>query len=155
MLDRLKLIGIVTLFALTLLPLAHAQGVYLGGSGSLPLNSGFSAQLGVSLFSPFELRAVLGSGENITNIESAGADALFNVGLPSSRLYLGAGAEALFNTPPSSIEDARASRFGVHAIGGGELRVGSLGIFGEVQPGFLLEPSEGTFQTRVGVNLHF
>ena len=141
------------MFALALLPLMHAQGVYLGGSATLPLD-GFSAQLGVGLFFPFELRAVLGSGENFS-LESAGTDALFNVALPPGRLYLGAGAEALFSTPPGSVQDVRESRFGLHAVGGGEVRIGALGVFGEVQPGFLLEPAAGTFETRVGVNLHF
>ena len=93
--------------------------------------------------------------ENLSSVKSAGADALFNLGLPLGRVYLGAGAEALFGTLPGSARDVRESRFGLHAVGGGELRVGALGIFGEVQPGFLLEPSEGAFETRVGVNLHF
>ena len=134
---------------------AFAQGVYLGGGVALS-SPGLSAQLGIGLPAGLELRAVVTAERDLSEVTSAGADFLYTIGLPSSRLYLGAGGDAFFDgDPPDSIAEVTKNTLGVHATGGAELRFGSLGFFGEVQPGLRLAPAGGYLRTRVGLNLHF
>lgn len=146
--------GLFLLVLMSVLPAASAQGVYLGGGATLSSPS-LSVQLGIGLPAGLELRAVVTAARDLSQITSAGADFLYTVALPSSRLYLGAGGDAFFNgDPPDSSKIARNS-LGVHATGGAEFRLGALGFFGEVQPGLRLEPSGAYLRTRVGLNLHF
>ena len=139
---------------LLVLPTAFAQGVYLGGGVTLS-NPGLSAQFGVGLPAGLEIRAVLLTAGGLNKLDSAGVDFLYSIGLPSSRLYLGAGGDAFFVSAPSDAAEASKRTLGLHTTGGAELRLGSFGFFGEVRPGLKLGPFEGYIRTRVGLNLHF
>jgi hypothetical protein len=139
-----------------LLPLALAQSVYIGGASGLPLGINPSMHLGIGLPANFELRAGVTASPGLSGLNIASADALYSIALPSSRLYLGAGADAFLGGElPGTLAEARRLPFGAHAVGGGELRYGALGLFGEVQPGLQLPTLSYYFRTRLGVNLHF
>ncbi len=132
---------------------ASVQGLYVGGGATLS-SPGLSAQFGVGLPGGLELRAVVFTAGDLSPT-SAGVDFLYNVTLPLSRICLGAGGDAFFAGTPDGGAEATKQTLGLHATGGTELRLGSVGVFGEVQPVLRLEPLEGYLRTRVGLNLHF
>ena len=150
----MKMKRIVLVAVLLVFQLALAQGLYVGGGATLS-SPGLGAQLGVALPGGLELRAVVFTAGNLSPT-TAGVDFLYNVTLPASRIYLGVGGDAFFASAATNKEtEATGRTLGLHATGGAELRLGSLGMFGEVQPVLRLEPLEGYLRTRVGLNLHF
>ena len=141
---------------------AFAQDLYLGVGGAPTTNTdddtlGLSAQLGVGLIANFSVRAAVEASADLANFRLASGDLLYSLGLPitQSTLYLGAGADVFFVEQPDSIDDVRNQPLGLHVVGGGELRLGRFGVFGEVQPGLLLENRDTYVRARAGVNLHF
>ena len=158
---------IVTFMCIALLgSSALAQELYIGGGVATPTNAddetiGLSAQLGVGLLAGFSVRAAAETSSDFKNFRLISGDLLYNIGLPltQSKAYFGAGADVFFEEEPENVDDIVDNidngPFGVHAVGGGELRLGRFGVFGEVQPGVLLESFDTYIRARAGVNLHF
>ena len=141
---------------------ALAQELYVGVAGATPTNTddetiGLSAQVGVGLLAGFTVRAAVETSADFDTFRLASGDLLYNIGLPltQSKAYFGAGADAFFEDQPDEISDVQDGPFGAHVVGGGELRLGRFGVFGEVQPGLLFEDFDTYFRARAGVNLHF
>ena len=157
-----KSIAILFMTALLLGPVAWAQDLYLGLGGATPTNTdddsiGLSAQLGVGLLAGFSVRAAVETNTSLDTFRIASGDLLYSIGLPftQSAAYFGAGADVFFEEQPDAIEDVQNGPFGAHVVGGGELRLGRFGVFGEVQPGLLFEDFDTYIRARAGVNLHF
>ncbi len=158
---------IYTILCLVLLgSSALAQDLYLGGGVAPPTNSddesiGLSAQLGVGLLAGFSVRAAAEISSDFDTFRLISGNLLYNIGLPltQSKAYFGAGADVFFEDQPDNVEDIVDNidngPFGLHAVGGGELRLGRFGVFGEVQPGVLIEDFDTYIRARAGVNLHF
>jgi hypothetical protein len=144
-------------------PVVHAQRGYLGADLTL-LTDGhytsplFGVQVGVPLGSCLELR---GAFETVVLGSSLSADLLYRVSFETHDIYLGAGAAVLF-APAAypTVAAAQATPLGdprpaLHGVGGLELRTGSFGVFGEVQPILTLEPVRlGYTKVRSGLNLY-
>lgn len=159
----------VVLCAALLGSTALAQELYIGVAGATPTEAnddtlGLSAQLGVGLLAGFSVRAAAETSADLDTFRLVSGDLLYNIGLPltQSKVYLGAGADVFFDDQPDDAQDivdgVDDGPFGVHVVGGGELRLGRFGVFGEVQPGVLLEDIEDFdtyLRARAGVNLHF
>ncbi len=148
--------------ALLLSTPALAQELYVGIGGAPPTNAddetiGLSAQLGVGLLGGLSVRAAAETSADLSSFRLASGDVLFNIGLPltQSKAYFGAGADVFFEEQPDAISDVQNGPFGAHVLGGGELRLGRFGVFGEVQPGLLFEGFDTYIRARAGVNLHF
>lgn len=158
---------IMTLMCLALLgSSALAQELYIGGGVATPTNAGdetigLSAQLGVGLLAGFSVRAAAEVSSDFDTFRLISGDLLYNIGLPltQSKVYLGTGADVFFEDQPENVDDVVDNiddgPFGLHVVGGGELRLGRFGVFGEVQPGVLLEDFDTYIRARAGVNLHF
>lgn len=141
----------------------HAQRGYLGANLTL-LTDGhytsplFGVQVGVPLGARLELR---GAFETVVLGSSLSADLLYRVGhFGPLEGYVGAGPEVLFSPTltvlPSQSTPLGTPNAGLHATAGLELRTGSVGFFGEVQPILTLEPVRlGYTKVRSGINVHF
>ena len=165
---------LLTLFALAV-PSAFAQTVYLGVAGGTPIfneNFKLGVQAGVNLTPEFEVR--VSAEGNLSNLQpsmasldaftnfflnvdrlTAGGDAI--VGAPTNNsLYLGAGIDGYYGKNANSINDAY--RYGLHAVVGAEAMLGRFGVFGELQPGAVVQRDftnfKGSFRAKVGVNFH-
>lgn len=142
---------------------AFAQELYVG-LGVAPSTTtendalGVNVQVGIGLLPGFTVRGAAEMDIGFSEFRVASADLLYNIGLPltgGTKVYVGAGADVFFLEQPSGINDVTNGPFGAHAVGGGELRIGRLGVFGEVQPGVLLDGFDFYLRARAGVNLHF
>ena len=141
---------------------ACAQHPYVGANLTL-LTDGrytsplFGVQVGVPLGSRLELR---GAFETVVLGSSLSADLLYRAPFNTLDVYFGAGPEVLF-APGATITPAQRTPLGyanagLHAAAGLELRTGSVGIFGEVQPILTLRPARlGYTKVRSGINVHF
>ncbi len=151
------LLALLLALALSSLSLAFAQGVYIGAgvsrAAALDETVSISPQLGINLAPSIGVRALVDTNLRLTSFGRASADALFNLALPFTTLYVGAGADAFF--ADGRLEFTATTVYGAHALAGAELRLGPLGAFGEVQPGITLDGSSRYFRARAGVNLHF
>ena len=141
---------------------ASAQDLYVGLGVAPPTNTddqtlGVNAQVGIGLLPAFTVRGSAETSLNFSRFRVASADLLYNIGIPPTgvKVYFGAGADVFFEEQPEAIADVRNGPFGAHAVGGGELRIGRLGVFGEVQPGILINGFDPYIRARAGVNLHF
>ena len=141
---------------------ALAQELYVGLTGAPPTNTddttlGVGAQVGIGLLPGFTVRGAAETNLSFSRFRVASADLLYNIGVPLTgvKVYLGAGADVFFQEQPDELADVRNGPFGAHAVGGGELRIGRLGVFGEVQPGLLINGFDPYVRARAGVNLHF
>ena len=165
---------LLTLFALAL-PSAFAQTVYLGVAAGTPIfneNFKLGVQAGVNLTPEFEVR--VSAEGNLNNLQpsmasldvftnfflnvdrlTAGGDAI--VGAPTNNsLYLGAGIDGYYGEHANGIDDAY--RYGAHAVVGAEAMLGRFGVFGELQPGAVVEDDftdlKGSFRAKLGINFH-
>lgn len=141
---------------------ASAQDLYVGLGVAPSTNAddstlGVNAQVGVGLLPALTVRGSAETSLNFSQFRLASADLLYNFGLPLTgvKVYVGAGADVFFEEQPDEISDVRNGPFGAHAVGGGEFRIGRLGVFGEVQPGLLINGFDPYIRARAGVNLHF
>ena len=155
---------IVTIFfsALLLGSSAFAQDLYIGLGVAPPTSAndetlGVNAQVGIGLLPALTVRGAAETSLSFSQFRLASADLLYNFGLPLTgiKVYLGAGADVFFEEQPVGFSDIGNGPFGAHAVGGGELRIGRLGVFGEVQPGVLIDGFDPYIRARAGVNLHF
>jgi hypothetical protein len=171
-----KLIRCVLVLVAFTLPVGFAQHLYLGAELAPLLNTratdyrdlNVGAQLGLT-FGGVGLRLTGEGNLAAATLEAGSLDALLNIPVLGSTVYLGAGADvldvdgliALTTLQTGGVEDAlQAGVLGAHAVAGAELRLGCFGLFGELQPvyrlgeGFALSDSY-FLRTRAGLNIHF
>ena len=134
---------------------AQAQSYYGFGSTVLAsLDEGTGYLLGLQLGGPvgagFELRGTLDTALIASNL---GFDLLYPFALSSTTQgYVGGGADflhLLFSAP-----DSYGNTFGFHGTVGLEYRPETVGVYGELQPYFLLSKLFAV-KARVGVNIYF
>lgn len=152
-----RVFSVLLVLVLCFLSFTSAQSAYIGAGVSrlaaLTETTTISPQVGINLAPSIGVRALVDTNLRLTSFERASADALFNLGLPFTTLYVGAGADAFFTD--QRLEFTATTIYGAHALAGAELRFGPIGAFGEVQPGITLDGSSRYFRARTGVNLHF
>jgi len=120
------------------------------------------AQFGLNFLPSFGLRAAVEGDVASADLQLASLDALYSFYLPMSpnSIYLGAGADLFNPSQLASVDDLQDGVFGAHAVAGAEFRLARFGLFGELQPGYMLGEDfsdEDAYYLRAkgGVNFHF
>lgn len=161
----------------SIFPISFAQHIYFGAELSQLAksqdtnvnNRDLGAQVGLT-FGSLGLRTTVEGNIAAQRFNSGTLEALLNVPvLGESSLYFGAGADLFELERLNNLALLRAGGFesalqagslGAHAVAGAEVRLGWLGVFGEIQPvyhlrrGFTLG-DDYFLRTRAGLNLHF
>lgn len=161
----------VLLLALLALPVGFAQQLYLGATLGTPLESEIEdltdsfelgAQLGFDFLPGFGVRASAEGNPFNSGLKLGSGDAIFRFYLPLSpnSVYAGVGADAFFNSQPTSVDDLGDANLVAHALAGLEFRLGHFGLFAEALPSYILGEDFSNrnayyLRARSGVNFHF
>ena len=138
---------------------AQAQSYYgFGGTVLASLDEGTGYLLGLQLGGPvgagLELRGTL---DTVFITSNLGFDLLYPFALSTAtRGYAGGGADFLYQLLFASVSAPRSSSgtFGFHGTVGLEYHPKTVGVYGELQPYFLLSKLFAV-KARAGVNIYF
>ena len=146
----------ILLLLVTVSALSSAQAHYYGFGATVlaSLGEGTGYLLGLQLGGPvgsgLELRGTL---DTVLIASNLGFDLLYPFALsPVTRGYAGGGADFLYLL--FSAPDSYGNTFGFHGTIGLEYRPRAVGLYGELQPYFLLGKLFAV-KARVGVNIYF
>jgi hypothetical protein len=159
------------LAALLALPVAFAQGLYVGATLGTPLESEIEdptdafelgAQVGFNFRPGFGVRVAAEGNPFNGGLKLGSGDAIFRFYLPLSpnSVYAGVGADAFFSGQPNSVDDFRDVALVAHALAGLEFRLGHFGLFAEALPSYILGQDFSNrnayyLRARSGINFHF